>query len=226
MTSRIAFLCHSDPLGLEDMNDQGGLENIQQAKLAIMKRVPYVRKRTGGDLKYTYAAEADFVRRVRPVLVSCDVTLAPVKSRVVDSTPLVTSRGTPMVSRCIEVTYRFTHVPSGTHEDVEVVGEACDTLDKASSKAMTQALKYAIRQWLFIETGDDPDKIQEVDAMQLTASARAANDKIRSSTTKAELNKIERRLAASDNIGSAERGFLSESLQAKRDEMLSLDDLE
>ena len=57
--------------------------------------------------------------------------------------------------------FRFIHAPSQTHIDVEVRGEGNDSLDKASYKAATGALKYAIRQAFLIETGDDPDDSQE-----------------------------------------------------------------
>ena len=40
---------------------------------------------------------------------------------------------------------------------VKVLGDGADTGDKASYKAMTGAMKYALRQTFVIETGDDPD---------------------------------------------------------------------
>jgi hypothetical protein len=56
----------------------------------------------------------------------------------------------------LRLTYRFSHV-SGEYIDVQTIGEALDTSDKAANKAMTIGLKYAIRQFFLIETGDDPD---------------------------------------------------------------------
>ena len=55
-------------------------------------------------------------------------------------------------------TFRFIHTASGDYIDVPILGEASDVGDKASNKAMTAALKYALRQTFLIETGDDPDK--------------------------------------------------------------------
>ena len=55
-------------------------------------------------------------------------------------------------------TYRLSHI-SGQYEDIQVLGEGSDSLDKAANKAMTVAYKYALRQAFLIETGDDdPDR--------------------------------------------------------------------
>ncbi len=208
-----------------EQDNSNDYSNIQEAKLAVMEQVPYIRKTSGGDLPYSYASERAFIVKVRPVLVACGVTVAPVSCQLVENGVMQTSGGKPMAVRCIQSIYRFTHVPSGTFEDVAVVGEGADRLDKALPKAMTCAFKYALRQWLVIETGDDPDKIQDVDAMHLTPSAKAAAEAIMAAADKATLDKIEKKLAGSPNIGSAEKAHLVEALQEKRNEMLSLSDL-
>lgn len=46
----------------------------------------------------------------------------------------------------------------GETMNVTAIGEGIDSGDKASYKAATGALKYALRQSFIIETGDDPDK--------------------------------------------------------------------
>ena len=55
-----------------------------------------------------------------------------------------------------------------------------DTGDKDSNKAMTAAFKYALRQTLMIETGDDPDKtpngeFERTEAEQGQSIARIEN---------------------------------------------------
>ena len=57
----------------------------------------------------------------------------------------------------VETVYRYTHAASGTFFDAAVIGSGADAGDKAFLKAMTSALKYALRQPFLIETGDDPD---------------------------------------------------------------------
>jgi hypothetical protein len=55
------------------------------------------------------------------------------------------------------VLYRF-HGPAGDFLDAESVGEASDSLDKATSKAMSVAYRTALIQALTLPTGDpDPD---------------------------------------------------------------------
>jgi len=205
-------------------------ENIQEAKLAIMAAVPYVRKtpkgKGGQGLPYSYASEVDIIKRVRPAMLAEGVSVAPKGCEMIDSRTLTTGKGTMMLSRCLAVTYRFTHAASDTHEDVVVVAEAFDSSDKAASKAMTQALKYAVRQWLYIETGDDPDQIQQVDAMHLSPAAERAREAIHAAETADDLASVEKRVAGSSNIGAAERAYLVEALQAKRSETLDLDELD
>lgn len=200
-------------------------ENIQQAKLAIMARVEYVKKTKAGDLPFSFASERAFIVKVRPEMQSEGITIAPVKAELLDTQLMATKQGKTMIDRCLGVTYRFTHGPSQTYEDVQVIAEACDTLDKAASKAMTQCLKYALRQWLLIETGDDPDRIQDVDAVALSTPAEAAYNAAQKATTRDDLNSIEKRIVASASIGKAESAWLIDFINNKREGMFSLDDV-
>jgi hypothetical protein len=56
----------------------------------------------------------------------------------------------------ITVRYRFTSLEDGSVLTAEAAGEGKDSSDKASSKAMTMAMKYALTQAFMIAT-DDPD---------------------------------------------------------------------
>ena len=51
----------------------------------------------------------------------------------------------------------FTDVNSGEEITARVAGEGLDMGDKASYKAMTGALKYALLQSFLLATGDDPE---------------------------------------------------------------------
>lgn len=71
--------------------------------------------------------------------------------------PFETSKGSKMYRSVVTVQYRF-HGPAGDFLDAEVVGEASDSLDKATSKAMSVAYRTALIQALTLPTGDpDPD---------------------------------------------------------------------
>ena len=57
----------------------------------------------------------------------------------------------------IELRYRLANV-SGEWMDVEIMSEGVDNGDKATFKALTGALKYALVQLCLIPTGDDVEK--------------------------------------------------------------------
>lgn len=135
-------------------------KNIHEAMLAVMGEIGYVQK-TGsiktGPAKYSFAGEADFIRNLRPSLVKYGIYVHPAKVSHLDSETYTTSGGSVMNLNLVTMVYRFTHAPSQTSIDIEVVGAGADSGDKAIPKANTGALKYALRQAFLIETGDDPD---------------------------------------------------------------------
>lgn len=62
------------------------------------------------------------------------------------------------ISAFVTMEYRFTSLVDGSELVASAIGEGKDTSDKASSKAMTMAMKYALTQAFMIATEDpDPD---------------------------------------------------------------------
>lgn len=135
-------------------------KNIHEAKLAVMAEVPYLRKRKGKDLPYTFAGEADLLAKVQPSFVKHGIDCAPIDAAMMFNGEYQTGKGHRMAHMGFILTYEFTHAESSTKQIVKVISEAADSSDKCCGKAMTGALKYAIRQFLLIETGDDPDKMK------------------------------------------------------------------
>lgn len=126
--------------------DFSACTNIDEVQLAIMETIGYVRKSgqvDSGRMNYKYASEGDFIRAVRPLLIA---------AKVIVNRPKITVHGAEIVC-----TYVFKHVPTGTTSEIEVVGDI-ESGGKGGYKAMTGAQKYALRNWLLIETGDDPEK--------------------------------------------------------------------
>ena len=72
--------------------------------------------------------------------------------------PFTSKKGSVINITKLAMTYCFHHAPSETAFCVNVIGKGMDSGDKDANKAMTAAFKYALRQTLMIETGDDPDK--------------------------------------------------------------------
>lgn len=135
--------------------------NIGEAIKAVYNEVGYVQK-TGVNQaqKYKYAGEADLIAALRPVMLEHGITVIPAGVHLLSygGYRLTDANGNQKKTNRIVGVYKFdfTH-ESGTSVSVEVVGEGVDTGDKASYKAATGALKYALRQTFLIETGDEPE---------------------------------------------------------------------
>lgn len=138
----------------------GPSRSLAEAMVRVMERVDYVQKDKrmdmGGRGGYRYAGEAAFIAAIRPELVKQQITVSPVGMEAVASEVFQGKSGSQ--NRIVlRVTFRFTHAPTGETLDVVTCGEGMDSGDKATNKAMTGAMKYALRQAFVIETGDDPD---------------------------------------------------------------------
>lgn len=131
---------------------------IYEAMLRVMEEVSYIQKKSSPGVKYKFVGEAETLETLRPVLLRNQILVYPVNSEVVGVDRYTTAGGANMGLVRIAETFRFHHVPSGSSIDVRTVGEGSDGGDKASPKAMTIALKYALRQSFLIQTGDDPDE--------------------------------------------------------------------
>lgn len=134
------------------------IENIYQALAVVMSEVGYVQKTKSTGVNYTFASETAFIEALRPSFVTHGIVVHPLVVNELRTEVYQTSRGSSMNRTLVSMVYRFAHAPSGTYIDVAVTGEGADVGDKSANKALTGAYKYALRQTLLIETGDDPDK--------------------------------------------------------------------
>lgn len=131
-------------------------KDINEAMAMAYLNCGYVQKQDSKNLGYTYAGVADLINHVRPVMAELGISMHVHQMRNVQRETYPTARGGTMHKTTIEAVVRFLHT-SGTFIDVEAIGEAADSGDKSSPKAMTGAFKYALMQTFCIETGDDPD---------------------------------------------------------------------
>ena len=132
-------------------------KNVHEAINMVMGRVGYVQKEEAKELRYTIATEAAFIKAVRPHFVDIGLTIVQINSEQIHIDTYETKKGSIAFNRIFKFWFKITHAPSETNEIVTAIGEGTDYGDKASNKCMTVALKYAMRQSLMIETGDDPD---------------------------------------------------------------------
>lgn len=113
---------------------------LHAAILAVKKRVPYLQKTESKGLGYRAMMSDDLLEKIAPVLVEEGLTIHPEDIEVVSTSHYTTKSGTVLQSRNYKVTYATTHA-SGASRPSAAIGEASDTGDKASSKAMTIARK-------------------------------------------------------------------------------------
>jgi len=139
------------------MSDKPEIKNVYEAINYVMQQVGYVQKEVAGGLKYTYASEPALIRAIRPHMVEVGLFVYPSSMIELTAEPFVSKQGSIINVSKLAASYCFHHAPSDTKFFVSVIGKGMDTGDKDSNKAMTAAFKYALRQTLMIETGDDPD---------------------------------------------------------------------
>lgn len=147
--------------------------NIDEAIVAIMEQVGYVRKQKGEQLNYAYAGEAALIAAIRPWMVHFGVYMRVVDVRDANEQDRPRDRGGNTRLASITSVVRFTHAPSRTYIDCTARGEGADVSDKANNKAQTGAYKYALRQTFCIETGLDPDSHSPLVPSQARAASPA-----------------------------------------------------
>jgi hypothetical protein len=146
-------------------------ENIQQAINEVMRAVGYV-PQTGKIQGYSYTSESDLIEALRPAMNEAGVICMP-RSIVEMRQETYTTKGGSVMNRVtLLIQYAFVHAASGTELLCQTVGEGSDAGDKATAKAMTGALKYALRQTFLIETGDDPDKAASVEQERASSNGK------------------------------------------------------
>lgn len=130
---------------------------LAKAKILVMAKVPYIQKERKQGLTYTFAGEAAILEKLHPAFREAGLSWAVTGCTLIAQEQYSTKSGAAMNRVIVQATYTLTHAESGQSETVQALGEGSDHGDKATSKAMTSALKYALRQTFLIETGDDPD---------------------------------------------------------------------
>ena len=137
--------------------------NVEEAINHLMGRVGYVQKSESDQLPYSFASEVAFIKAIRPHMVDLSLTISPVRIRELETIQYLTKKGAQAFNRTFIFTFEWFHAPTNTSKKVTTIGEGTDFGDKSCNKAMTVALKYAMRQSLLIETGDDPDQFNSQD---------------------------------------------------------------
>ena len=143
--------------------------------VAAMKAIDAVAK-TGynQNQKYNYVQAADVADEVRSVLVELGIafTFSVTDVKHWDRVPTDPTRAT-MTFFLIEADATFTDSESGESETIHCVGAGTDTLDKGIYKALTGALKYAMRMDFMIPDNADPENDSKDEKQEVRGTVRA-----------------------------------------------------
>jgi hypothetical protein len=166
--------------------------NIFQTINRVMADIGVIAKDKISDQHYNYRGVDQVMNALQPAMIKHGLFIVP---EVLENFREVktTSKGNIVQSVVMKLKYRF-YAVDGSYVDAFVIGEAMDSGDKASNKALSIAYKYACFQVFSIPTEEikDPDDENH----QLGKSPEQAADEER----KAE---DERQKIASQKIGKA-----------------------
>lgn len=135
-------------------------KTVQAAMIEVMKSIGAVRKdQRNQHQKFMFRGIDAVVNAVSPALHKAGVVVTP-ELQNFDRRTMQTSKGNAMNSVDVIVKYTFTG-PAGDSIAATVPGEAFDSGDKATAKAMSVAFRTALLQALALPT-DEPDPDEEV----------------------------------------------------------------
>lgn len=133
---------------------------VQQAMITVMKAVGAVRKDGRNKHQgFNFRGIDAVVNAVSPALQKAGVVVTP-ELQNYERRTMQTNKGNAMNSVDVIVRYTFTG-PAGDTISATVPGEAFDSGDKATAKAMSVAFRTALLQALALPT-DEPDPDEEV----------------------------------------------------------------
>lgn len=129
---------------------------IYSAIIDAMGQISAVSKsRTNGTQGFAYRGIDDVMNELHGILAKSRIFIVPTVLAE-ERTTGTTSRGGTMFYTRLKIKFTF-YADDGSNVESVVIGEAMDTGDKASNKALSIGLKYALLQVFCIPTEDDKD---------------------------------------------------------------------
>lgn len=131
-------------------------KNIYETIIAVMNDVNAISKgQVNTQQHFKYRGIDDVMNELHPAMAKNGLFVAPTvlsEERGIGKT----SSGKEMASTRLKIQFTF-YASDGSHIETVVIGEAQDMGDKASNKALSIGLKYALLQVLCIPTEDEKD---------------------------------------------------------------------
>ncbi|HYD02575.1 MAG TPA: ERF family protein [Phycisphaerales bacterium] len=137
------------------------MSELAKAVVRVMRAVRYVPE-TGRNQfhRYSYASDEDLLTVLQPAMAENGLALIPCRTDVKVEAHSPDAKGKPQWRTELVVTYKLLH-ESGEAETVQAPGCGIDGEDKGTYKAMTGALKYALRHLFLVPTGQDAERAHE-----------------------------------------------------------------
>lgn len=127
-------------------------KNILQRLHAVMEEVDYIQKERKSGMRYSIVSHDAVTAKVRPALVKHGVIYYPVAM----------ARSQNGNRTEIDMTVRFANIDDQSdYIDVVAAGYGVDDQDKGPGKAISYGVKYCLLKALGMESGDDPDEVQD-----------------------------------------------------------------
>lgn|SRR3990167_1546610 len=189
----------------------------------VMQEIGAVGKdRKNEQQGYKFRGIEDFYNAAHPALVKYGVFCCP-QVIDVDSQDRVTKNGSPAIRVTLKVSHKF-YGPDGSFVDVVTCGEGIDSSDKATNKAMSAAMKYALIELFSVPTQDveDADRHDPEVGARPMAVPRIEEDIPINGKDKRELAPAEDRITADQakKLHIRFRESLPADMQSKSDTVL------
>lgn len=146
---------------------------IYAAIQAVMKDIePIPKDRDNAAQHFKFRGIDDVYNALHPILAKHGVfTTSQIVNRAYSESQ--SKSGTTMAERVLSIRWRF-YATDGSFVETETDGEAMDSGDKASNKAMAAAHKYALMQIFCIPTADEKDTDAVTPARGTASAPRTA----------------------------------------------------
>lgn len=182
---------------------QGNVYQLIAAVASEMAQEGISKARRNQQQGYSFRGIDDVYNALAPVLAKHGLVILPriIKRECVERQSV---KGLPIFYVTVEAEFDFVSSHDGTKHTVKTFGEAMDSADKATNKAMSAAYKYAAFQTFCIPTEGDNDADATTHQVAPTANIEASVGAIRSASTVEQLTAVWKREVAKYRPGSDE----------------------
>ena len=164
--------------------------------------------------KYNFRGIDDLQKGVAPVLAEHGLIILPQCNARLESEKTTRNGGT-MIQVVLTMTYEFISSHDGTKHDLQVYGEAMDSGDKATNKAMTAAYKYMLNQAFCIPTEGVSKDDADAQTHELAAEPTLA-EQLKGVSDTWKLNELHKRFTAQLGKGNDDQAKQNLRLIAQR----------